>query len=147
MSNLNLPKMTYATLNNMVLNAQAKGNYGRVKIAYETTAEKLPKGSILVRHHKNPIAEIGQDFFTLDNANWNSITTANRLNHILRDNQTTLPAEEADRLYYHVAIRQGLMVLTGWNYATKQKVLCHFSTSVCHFSRVDNMHHYVYRNN
>lgn len=144
MSNLNLPAMTYTTLNAMLHNAWLKGK-DRVTIAYETTIQWGHNNSVIVRHHNNQIAAITPDAFTLDNAGWDTRTTADRLNRILRDNQTALPSDPdaTDRLYYHVCIREGLMVVAGWNYKTKQTILRHFSSSVAHFSRVDSDHHYV----
>ena len=114
MSNLNLPRMTYVTLNGMLRNAYARGN-NVVKLAYETTASRWQDSNVVViYHHGNQIAEIGENHITLDNAGWHSRTTANRLNAILRDNQTVLPSDPnvTDRLYYSVRIQQGRMILT-----------------------------------
>lgn len=147
MSNLNLPRMTYTTLRGMTDNSIARGNeFGYVKLAYETTAEKVwGKDTIVIRHHGNPIAEIGPDFFTLDNAGWHSRTTSDRLNRILQDNQTALPTDPnvTDRLYYSVRIQQGRMVVTGRDVAGKSRILREFDRSVAHFSRVDSYAHFA----
>ena len=138
MSNLTLPRMTYVTLNGMLHNADLRGNR-TVKLAYETTASRGQDGNVVVYHHGNPIAEIGEDYFTLDNAGWHSRTTADRLNAILRDNQTVLPSDPnvTDRLYYSVRIQQGRMILTGRPVQGKQVTLREFDRSVAHFSRTD----------
>lgn len=151
MSNLSLPKMTHVTLTNMLLNAEAKGKRGPLKIAYETTIERTPgtNHNILVRHHGNPIADIGPDFFTLDNAGWHSVTTANRLNHILRDNQTTLPIRTpdspslTDRLWYFVHVKNGEMLLSGRDENGKVQALRSFYSHSPHFSRTDSTAHFV----
>lgn len=146
MSNLTLPKMTYDTLRGMLANARLKGKH-RVSIAYETTIEfsSMQDQTIVVRHRGNPIAEIGKDFFTLDNAGWHSVTTANRLNQILKDNQTTLPTDPAvtDRLWYFVHVKDGEMLLSGRPVEGKPRKLRSFYSSVAHFSRVDSDHHYA----
>lgn len=152
MSNLSLPKMTYVTLSGMLSNAEAKGKFNPLKIAYETTIERLPRtvnGTpryvILVRHHRNPIAEIGPDYFTLDNAGWHSVTTANRLNRILRDNQTVLPNDpNTDRLWYFVHVKRGEMLLSGRNvHGETQYGIRNFYEHSPHFSRVSSDAHFV----
>lgn len=151
MSNLTLPKMTYDTLRGMLSNARLKGGY-KVKIAYETTIEfsSMQDQTIIVKHHGNPIAEIGRDFFTITGAGWNSRTTADRLNKILRDNQTSLPSPDSgfdDRLYYAVSSRDSKreygLFLTAWNHSVKQHNVRDIRSNVAHFSRVDSDHHYV----
>lgn len=146
MSNLTLPKMTYDTLRGMLSNARLKGKY-KVKIAYETTIEfsSMQDQTIIVRHHGNPIAEIGKDFFTLDNAWWHSVTTANRLNQILKDNQTSLPSDPAvtDRLWYFVHVKDGEMLLSGRPVAGRARKLRSFNGGAMHFSRVDSDHHFA----
>lgn len=152
MSNLTLPKMTFVTLKGMIGNARARHPFPTnpvIKLAYETTAEWDTSSdfdqTIVVRHHGNPIAEIGADFFTLDNAGWHSRTTARRLNRILRDNQTVLPSDPAvtDRLWYYVRINQGRMQLWGRPIQGKPRLLRDYDCSVTHFSRVSPDHHYV----
>ena len=147
MSNLNLPRMTYVTLNGMLHNAYARGN-NVVKLAYETTASRGQGGNVVVvYHHGNQIADIGENYFTLDNAGWHSRTTADRLNAILRDNQTVLPSDPnvTDRLYYSVRIQQGRMILTGRPVQGKQVTLREFDRSVAHFSRASRDHHFTLR--
>lgn len=149
MSNLSLPKMTFPTLSGMLQNARLKGNW-RVKLAYETTAERGNDGkTIIVRHHGNAIAHIGPDFFTLTGAGWNSRTTADRLNAILRDNQTVLPTEPGttDRLWYSVSSRDnrkeyGLFVQGRGQDGIVHK-LADIQSRVAHFSRVSSDAHYV----
>lgn len=128
MSNLNLPRMTYANLATLT-----KGRIDRVSIAYKTTVERSNSGGLrgswdlfLVRHHGNPIAEIGPDFFTIDNGGWNSRTTADRLNRIVRDMGAN----------YHVRCckptRDDWAVVGVWR---NGKLLRDLSTSVAHFCR------------
>lgn len=150
MSNLSLPKMTYATLSARIHNDRAAGRYGVRKIAYETTIERLDNGAVLVRHHGNPIAEIGLHYFTLSGSGWNSRTTADRLHRILADNQTTLPPADSgfnDRLYYGVSSRDNKreygLFITGWNHETKHHLIRDIQRTPAHFSRVDAEHHYV----
>lgn len=145
MSNLSLPKMTYVTLSGMLSNAEAKGKSNPLKIAYETTIERIRGTVILVRHHGNPIAEIGPYYFTLDNAGWHSVTTANRLNQILKDNQTVLPNDpNTDRLWYFVHIKHGEMLLSGRNvHGETVYGIRNFYTHSPHFSRVSSDAHFV----
>ena len=79
MSNLNLPQMTYDNLSSL-LNGREK------QIAYATTAY-AHDGYVSVYHHSSLIAEIHRDEVILTNAGYESSTTTNRLQHILRDNQ------------------------------------------------------------
>lgn len=106
--------------------------------------------TIIVKHHGNPIAEIGRDFFTITGAGWNSRTTADRLNKILRDNQTSLPSPDSgfdDRLYYAVSSRDNKrecgLFLTAWNHSVKQHNVRDIQYGIAHFSRIDSDHHYV----
>lgn len=150
MSNLTLPKMTYATLKGMLSNAHLKGQW-RVKLAYETTIEYDNDGkAIIVRHHNNSIALIGPDWFTICGAGWNSQTTATRLRAILNDNQTALPPADSgfdDRLYYSVSSRNNAkeygLYLVAWNHNTTHHNVRDIQSVVAHFSRVDSTHHYV----
>ena len=101
MSNLSLPKMTWDTLRAKLASGTAFRT-GVAKLAYETTAEWGEWGrSIIIRHHGNPIAEIGRDYFT--------------------------------RLYL---LGRGVGQPTGTYLANIQHV-------PAHFSRVDELHHYV----
>lgn len=138
MSNLNLPPMTYVTLRARITNRYPT----RVKLAYETTAELYQGDTVLVRHHGNPIAHLGPDYFTLDNAGWNSVTTANRLNAILRDNQTPI-VKGFDRVHYYAACRQRQIGIWGRPAEGKDRLLRVLDHSVAHFSRVDAQHHFV----
>lgn len=130
MSNLNLPRMTYVNLAKLT-----RGRIDRVKLAYETTAERIQASNgaswdtFLIRHHGNAIAEIGPDYMTLDNGGWNSRTTADRLQRILKDNDINYSARccklTRDAYGPQLAIwRNG-------------KVVRVFDTSVAHFSRTD----------
>ena len=146
MSNLSLPKMTYDTLRNL-LGTGSAFRTGTVKLAYETTAEwRAGRQSIIVRHHGNVIAEIGQHYFTLSGAGWNSSTTATRLAQILRDNQTST-VEGSDRVYYSVSSRDNKrergLFLIGWTHGGKNKLIRDIQFGAAHFSRVDSSHHYV----
>lgn len=143
MSNLSLPKMTFVTLNAMLSNAEEAGRQSQLKIAYETTIER--GAGIVVRHHGNPIAAIGRDFFTLGNGGWNSVTTANRLNHILRDNQTILPTDPTatDRLWYSAACRQGSLAIWGRPVEGPARLLQSLDSGVAHFSRTSSDAHFV----
>lgn len=152
MSNLTLPKMTYVTLNNLILNAYARNKRfnGTLKIAYETTIERSTDKSIVVRHHGNPIAHMFDDghsaFITISGSGWNSQTTANRLSHILRDNQTIVQPG-FDRLYYSVSSRDNKkefgLFLIGWNHETKVRNIRDIQHGSAHFSRVSPEHHFV----
>lgn len=120
MSNLNLPKLTYANLATLT-----RGRIDRVKLAYETTAERSTYGTwdtFLIRHHGNVIAEIGPDSFTLDNAGWNSRTTADRLHRILKDNDAN----------YSATCRQSRIEIR-----RNDKVVRVLDESVAHFKRDD----------
>lgn len=79
MSNLKLPRMTFANLS-----TKAKAGK-RVKIAYATEIA-CNADEVMVYHHGNHIATLGKDFTLLTNAGWNSRTTANRLHTIAMDN-------------------------------------------------------------
>lgn len=130
MSNLNLPRMTYANLATLT-----RARTDRVKLAYETTAERVRASNgaswdaFLIRHHGNAIAEIGPDYFTLDNGGWNSRTTADRLQRILRDNGANYAARccklARDAYGPQLAI---------WRDGKPVRVL---DSSVAHFSRTD----------
>lgn len=130
MSNLNLPKLTYANLATLT-----RARTDRVKLAYETTAERIKASNgaswdtFLIRHHGNVIAEIGPDYMTLDNGGWNSRTTANRLHTILKDNGINYSARCCKLTrqddYARIAI---------WRNGKPVRVL---DTSVAHFSRAD----------
>jgi len=146
MSNLSLPKMTYDTLRNL-LGSGSAFRTGTAKLAYETTAEwRAGRQSIIVRHHGNVIAEIGQHYFTISGAGWNSVTTATRLAKILRDNQTST-VEGSDRVYYSVSSRynkrESGLFITGRTHGGKVRLVRNIQFGVAHFSRVDSDHHYV----
>ena len=136
MSNLNLPRMTYANLATLM-----RLRFGQFKLAYETTAERIkasngaPWDTFLIRHHGNEIAEIGPDYMTLDNGGWNSRTTANRLHTILKDNDINYSVRCCKLTrqddYAQIAI---------WRNGKPVRVL---DTSVAHFSRVSPNHPYV----
>ena len=126
MSNLNLPKLTYGNLTKLI----DASKRDIITLAYKTTAEYFRNGAVLIRHHGNPIAEIALDYFTVDNAGWNSRTTSDRLNRVLRDNN-------AD--HYTISIKQGAMILTEYHepIQTGNRAIAHIYTPerIWHFSR------------
>ena len=130
MSNLNLPRMTYANLATLT-----RGRIDRVKLAYETTVERMRASNgaswdvFLIRHHGNAIAEIGPDYFTLDNGGWNSRTTADRLQRILKDNGANYSARccKLNRT-------DDFPTIAIWRNGKAVRVL---DTAVAHFSRTD----------
>lgn len=91
MSNLTLPKLTASNLHKLV-----KRN-GERKLAYATTAERIWNDSeaeynYIIRHHSNAIAVIGCDSVKMTHCGYNTVTTANRLNRILIDNEIPFAA-------------------------------------------------------
>lgn len=76
----------------------------RKTIARNTTVELVshPRGMV-IRHHGNAIALLGDEGFTLENSGWDSSSTAQRLNRILLDNAPSTP--------YRIGIRQGITSL------------------------------------
>lgn len=111
MSNLTLPKLTASNLDKIV-----KTNRER-KIAYATTAERFWNDSeaeygYIVRHHDNPVARISRDRVTITHCGYNTVTTANRLNTVLADNDIPFRAN----------IQQGEMVLSRIVHNTRDRV-------------------------
>lgn len=100
MTNLKLPNMGYKALADSLA-----GKSGRVTLAYKTQAMVFDSGpgyaEIEVYHHGNRIAVLSPFSVWLGNANWHSVTTANRLNRIAVDNGLPI----------RVAIRQGTMTI------------------------------------
>jgi hypothetical protein len=81
MSNLSLPKMTYANLNSVL----GSTKWGRAQLAYATTIERV-NDAIYVKHHENVIAVLEPDSVYVTNCGYETSTTANRLRKILSDN-------------------------------------------------------------
>lgn len=82
MSNLSLPKMTYANL-------APKLTAGKTRtLAYETKAQLCSGGGVAILHHGHTIAMLGSDgHLYVTNAGWSSSTTRGRIHTILTDNQ------------------------------------------------------------
>lgn len=86
MSNLKLPTMSYESLFKL---APTNGDWK--KIAYATFVRRGTIGGsvIQVKHHETVIANLTKEFFEIHNGGYNTPTTANRLNRIVRDNGIT----------------------------------------------------------
>ena len=93
MSNLQLPLMTFENLATMKVPASGK-------IAHNTWIRRFP-GSVEVIYHTTVIAVIYRDKVAISNGDWHTVTTANRLNAITRDNGLG-----------HINIRNGEMLYT-----------------------------------
>lgn len=94
MSNLKLPNLSYSNIRAIL----ADSGKSRVKIAYATEVMQEPLG-VAVLHHGNIIARVypPAGTLTVDTCGWDSVTTAARLDKVLRDNGVP----------YRVAIRKG----------------------------------------
>ena len=79
MSNLNLPTMTYANLSHVLGGRPSKA------VAYATTIERVGQ-AIYVKHHASVIAVLEPDLVYVTNAGYESSTTTNRIQQILRAN-------------------------------------------------------------
>lgn len=94
MSNLKLPNFDYKPLHD-------SGRSGVV--AYQTSISQAVtsagEGLVVVTHHSTPIATLGRWHVSLNTGGYNSVTTSNRLNHIIRDNG----------IPFFVAVRGGLI--------------------------------------
>lgn len=100
MSNLNLPTLTVANLNNL------RHNDNRRNLAFATVSHRFWDDNsadygYMIQHHRSIIADIRLDRIAIGNAGWHSRTTADRLNRVLRHNG--VPG--------HVRILQGRMIL------------------------------------
>lgn len=93
MSNLKLPCMSFDNLASMRVPASGK-------IAHNTWIKRFP-GSVDVIYHTTVIATVYRDKVAISNGGWHTVTTANRLNAITRDNG-----------YGYVSIRNGEMLYT-----------------------------------
>lgn len=78
MSNLKLPRMSFDNLSTM--NVPASG-----KIAHNTWIKRF-SDRVEVTYHSTVIAIIYRDNVVISNGDWHTVTTANRLNAITRDN-------------------------------------------------------------
>ena len=96
MSNLKLPRMSFDNLSTMRVPASGK-------IAHNTWIRRNPD-SVEVIYHTTTIATIYRDKVEISNGGWPTVTTANRLNAITRDNGMG-----------YVNIRQGEMFYTPKN--------------------------------
>lgn len=93
MSNLKLPCMSFDNLAKMKVPASGK-------IAHNTWIRRN-SDSVEVIYHATVIAIIYRDRVVISNGDWHTVTTANRLNAITRDNG-----------YGYVNIRNGEMLYT-----------------------------------
>lgn len=93
MSNLKLPRMSFDNLATMKFPASGK-------IAHNTWIRRFPD-CVEVIYHATVIAIIYRDNVVISNGGWHTVTTANRLNAITRDNGMG-----------YVNIRQGEMFYT-----------------------------------
>ena len=93
MSNLQLPLMSFDNLSTMKVPASGK-------IAHNTWVKRL-HDRVEVTYHTTVIAIIYRDSVVISNGDWHTVTTANRLNAITRDNGMG-----------HVNIRNGEMLYT-----------------------------------
>jgi hypothetical protein len=86
MSNLKLPTMSYENLSSL---APRDGSWK--KVAYATWIRHIfiGNGIVEVKHHASIIATITKKRVVLDNHGYNTPTTSNRLNRIVRDNGIT----------------------------------------------------------
>ena len=118
MTNLKLPVMTLDALKTLTNGKDAR-------IAYKTCATWYAyKGvaTVSIKHHGNVIATISPNILVVTSAGWNSVTTANRLRKILRDNNVNA----------HVFVKDGLMRIKsddGERY---------LSNNYAHFARCEN---------
>mgnify|MGYP003543219327 CR=1 FL=1 len=107
----------------MTLDALKTRTNGRdANIAYKTRAVwHTDKGGTIVsiEHHGNVIAVISPNILIVTGAGWNSVTTANRLRKILRDNN----------IGCHVFVKDGLMRIRYDN------VDYYLSHNAAHFAR------------
>jgi hypothetical protein len=99
MSNLNMPRTTYAALTARF----ARGGRAVRTLCYATTVERHAEDPrfFVIRQHGNAIAEVGPMELYVTNAGWSSATTRARINSIL----------ESYRLPFYVSQRQGDQVL------------------------------------
>jgi hypothetical protein len=93
MSNLQLPRMSFDNLATMKVPASGK-------IAHNTWIRRN-SDCVEVLYHTTVIAIIYRDRVEISNGDWHTVTTANRLNAITRDNGMG-----------YVNIRQGEMLYT-----------------------------------
>lgn len=63
-------------------------------IANNTTIERNTDGEITLRLHGHPIARFKDGFVTVDDCGWQSVTTKQRLNAILRPNGFSIGAKD-----------------------------------------------------
>lgn len=78
MSNLKLPCMSFENLSTMKFPASGK-------IAHNTWIRRFPD-CVEVIYHATVIAIVYSDKVAISNGGWHTVTTANRLNAITRDN-------------------------------------------------------------
>ena len=88
MSNLKLPNMSYMPLKGFL---EKERNKRSRTLAFKTEAiinsPGSPEVTIYVYHHNSCIASIAPFEVEVTNAGWDSSTTRNRINAILRDNE------------------------------------------------------------
>lgn len=102
MSNLKLPSLNYYALERLISTKPWRGS----RIGYNTRAEGYSDGSIGLTHHHNDIGRVferdGRIVVHVRFAGWNSRTTADRMNRLVRDN---LGADSP----YSVRIHDGIL--------------------------------------
>ena len=86
MSNLNLPALTFDSLETLMTNRHGNMIDGKT-IAYATTCQR-GTGNFVILHHGSPIAVISRDEVQVTCAGWTSLTTLARVSAVLRDNHT-----------------------------------------------------------
>ncbi len=97
MPNLKLPNLSHASLTAILSDLKLK----RTRLAYATWAALNADGSVSVTHHDSIIAVIDQDSVALNSHGWDSMTTAQRMDRVLRDNGYS----------ERISIRQGELTL------------------------------------
>lgn len=118
MSNLKMPTMTLDALK-----TRTKGR--DANIAYKTRAVwHTDMGGVIVaiEHHGNVIATMSPNSLIVTGAGWNSVTTANRLHKILRDNNVSA----------RVFVKAGQMTIENNN------VKGYLSHNMAYFARGEN---------
>ncbi len=105
MSNLNLPTLTRDNLSRLM------GAQTSLKLAYATEAVRLSddfEGPIAILHHNSIIAKVGQNGYVwVNTCGYDSRTTINRINMVLRDNDVPYVAAIRQR-EGKLLTRQGL---------------------------------------
>ena len=89
MSNLNLPAMNYSNLMGIARAVKfTEQNKGYKKIAHNTYVRLDPINAerVQVKYHKTIIATIEPNAIRVNSGGWNTVTTAQRIDAVLREN-------------------------------------------------------------